>query len=110
MDGFKSKGPHKPDGPPSDKAAHILPSNQRNMVSEAAAIEIEQPVAMAVFVSERPEELIGYWIYSTELFEQSTIQRMVRHFVNLLQSAISEPDLRLSALAMLSPEEIEHYE
>ena len=61
---------------------------------------------MAVFVAERPEELIGYWVYSTELFDKSTIQRMVRHFGNLLQSAISEPDARLSALGMLSPEEI----
>ena len=65
---------------------------------------------MAVFVAERPDELIGYWIYSTELFDQSTIQRMVRHFGNLLQSAVSQPDARLSALAMLSPEEIEQQE
>ena len=61
---------------------------------------------MAVFIAERPEELIGYWVYSTELFDKSTIQRMVRHFGNLLQSATSEPDTRLSALGMLSPEEV----
>jgi amino acid adenylation domain-containing protein len=65
---------------------------------------------MAVFVTERPDELIAYWIYSTELFEQSTIQRMARHFGNLLQSAVSQPQTRLSALAMLSPEEIEQQE
>ena len=62
---------------------------------------------MAVFVAERPDELIGYWIYSTELFDRATIQRMVRHFGNLLQSAVSQPDTRLSMLAMLSPEELE---
>lgn len=61
---------------------------------------------MAVFVVERPDGLTGYWVYSTELFEQSTIQRMVRHFGNLLRSAISQPDTRLSALSMLSPEEV----
>ena len=65
---------------------------------------------MAVFVAERPDELIGYWIYSTELFDQPTIRRMVRHYVNLLQSAVSEPDTRLSALAMLSPEELDQQE
>lgn len=32
---------------------------------------------------------------------------MLRHFVNLLQSAVAQPDLRLGALAMLSPEEVE---
>jgi hypothetical protein len=65
---------------------------------------------MAVFVAERPDGLIGYWVYSTELFEQTTIQRMMRHYTTLLQSAIAQPDARLSALARLSREEIEQQE
>jgi amino acid adenylation domain-containing protein len=65
---------------------------------------------MAVFMAERPDGLIGYWVYSTELFEQKTIQRMMRHFTTLLQSAIAQPEARLSALAMLSSEEIEQQE
>jgi acyl carrier protein len=65
---------------------------------------------MALFVGERPEGLIGYWVYSTELFEQTTIQRMLRHFGNLLAIAVAQPDTRLSALAMLTPEEIEQQE
>ncbi len=65
---------------------------------------------MAVFVSEKAEGLTGYWVYSTELFDQSTIQRMIRRFGNLLQSAAAHPDARLSALAMLSPEEIAQQE
>ena len=62
---------------------------------------------LGVFMAERPDGLIGYWIYSTELFEQGTMQRMVRHFGNLLHSAVSKPDTRLSMLAMMSPEELE---
>ena len=65
---------------------------------------------MAVFVGEKPDELMGYWVYSTELFDQATIQRMVRHFANLLRNAISQPDARLSALAMLSSDEVEQQE
>ena len=65
---------------------------------------------MAIFVAERSDELIGAWTYSTELFEQPTIQRMVRHFENILHSAVTQPDARLSALAMLSPEEMERQE
>jgi len=61
---------------------------------------------MALFVAERPEGLLGYWVYSTELFDQSTIQRMLRHFGNLLEAVLANPDARLSSLAMLSPEEI----
>jgi acyl carrier protein len=65
---------------------------------------------MAVFVADKPEGLIGYWVYSTELFKQATIQRMLRHFSNLLQSAVEQPDARLSALRMLSPEEVAQQE
>jgi non-ribosomal peptide synthetase component F len=65
---------------------------------------------MAVFIAERPEGLVGYWVYSTELFERATIQRMLRHFGNLMQSVVAQPDTRLSALAMLSPEEVQQQE
>jgi amino acid adenylation domain-containing protein len=65
---------------------------------------------MALFVGERPMELFGYWVYSTELFDPATIQRMLRHFTNLLESATSQPDARISALAMLSPEELAQQE
>jgi non-ribosomal peptide synthetase component F len=65
---------------------------------------------MALFVGERPDGLIGYWVYSTELFDPTTIQRMQLHFANLLDSAASQPDARLSALAMLSAEEIANQE
>ena len=85
---------------------------------ELAGVQLEDfdvPVTtskfdMGLFVAEKPDGLIGYWVYSTELFDQSTIQRMVRHFGNLLQSAVSQPDARLSALAMLSTEEVEQQE
>jgi len=65
---------------------------------------------MALFVAERPEGLVGYWVYSTELFESATIQRMLRHFRNLLERAVAQPDARLSSLSMLSAEELERQE
>ena len=65
---------------------------------------------MAVFMSERPGGLIGYWVYSTELLEPRTFQQMLRHFTTLLQSIVRQPDSRLSTLAILSPEEIEQQE
>ena len=65
---------------------------------------------LAVFVVEKPEGLLGYWVYSTELFERATIQRMLLHFGNLLQGAVAQPDTRLSALSMLTSEEVEQQE
>jgi amino acid adenylation domain-containing protein len=43
--------------------------------------------------------------YSTELFEASTIDRMMDHLFNLLQSIVSNPTQRLSDLTMLSEAE-----
>ncbi|HZD30060.1 MAG TPA: condensation domain-containing protein, partial [Candidatus Angelobacter sp.] len=65
---------------------------------------------MAVFVGEVPDGLAVSWVYSTELFEPGTIRRMLCHFGNLLDSAVAQPDSRLSTLAMLSPEEIAEQE
>jgi amino acid adenylation domain-containing protein len=61
---------------------------------------------MALFVSERPDGLVGYWVYSTELFERATILRMKGHFGNLIEAATVNPDARLASLAMLSAEEV----
>ncbi len=65
---------------------------------------------LAVFVVEKPEGLLGHWVYSTELFERTTIQRMMLHFGNLLRNAVAQPDARLSALSMLTSEEVEQQE
>jgi len=46
--------------------------------------------------------LAGSWLYSTDLFDRSTILRMAGHFENLLRSALADPDARLSALEFLS--------
>ena len=43
--------------------------------------------------------------YDTELFDSSTIERMVAHFCSLLNSALSHPDAAISELAMLGDAE-----
>jgi amino acid adenylation domain-containing protein len=43
--------------------------------------------------------------YRTDLFDPSTVRRMLGHFENLLQSALQKPDLRLAELPMMSAEE-----
>jgi amino acid adenylation domain-containing protein len=43
--------------------------------------------------------------YSTDLFEDATIQRMIVHFQLLLSSVVAEPERRLSELSLLSQEE-----
>ena len=45
--------------------------------------------------------------YNTDLFDATTIQRMMRHYVNLLESGMREPDRKLWELEMLSEAEKE---
>ena len=54
-----------------------------------------------LFVEEANEGLIASFEYSTDLFEKSTIERMLRHFHTLLESVILNPDQRLSELTLL---------
>ena len=56
-------------------------------------------------LDDRPEGLIGRFLYSTDLFEPSTIARMVGHFHSLVDAIVADPDRRLSALPLLTPAE-----
>lgn len=45
------------------------------------------------------------WEHNTDLFETSTIARMVEHYKMLLRAMISKPDLRLSQIALSDDDE-----
>jgi amino acid adenylation domain-containing protein len=51
------------------------------------------------------EELAVHMDYSTELFAAGTIERMLGHFQNLLQSAVDSPETHLSGMNILGEEE-----
>ena len=51
--------------------------------------------------------LVGAMEYNTDLFEHSTIQRMVDHFLNLLTDVTTRPDTSVDRLNILSEFEIE---
>lgn len=57
----------------------------------------------------QPDGFIGNFIYSTDLFEQSTIDRMLRHFETLLAGVAANPEARLSELPLLTKEEHEQF-
>ncbi|MCM3906014.1 MAG: amino acid adenylation domain-containing protein [Pyrinomonadaceae bacterium] len=61
---------------------------------------------LALSLKETNGALRGSLEYSKDLFEQATIERMVRHLEILLESIVSEPERQLSTLGMLSGSEI----
>ncbi len=56
-------------------------------------------------LDDRPEGLIGRFLYRTDLFERATISRMVGHFHSLVDAVVADPRQRLSALPLIGERE-----
>src|ERR1700674_5016308 len=57
------------------------------------------------FVYDKEQAFIGSMEYSTDLFDRSTVERMLGHYETLMQAAVANPDLHLSQLPLLTPDE-----
>ena len=53
-------------------------------------------------LEEKPEGIIGRLEYDTDLFDNTTISRMVGHFISLLESIVADPDRSISKLPLLT--------
>ncbi|MET9686096.1 amino acid adenylation domain-containing protein [Streptomyces coeruleorubidus] len=51
-------------------------------------------------------ELHGSVEYDVDLFDRATVERMMRHYITLLDSALATPDARLTDLEMIGAEEL----
>ncbi|RMD89983.1 MAG: amino acid adenylation domain-containing protein [Calditrichaeota bacterium] len=63
---------------------------------------------LALIVEETSEGLVAAFEYNTDLFEKATIDRMLNHFHNLLESILANPDQNLSSLKIMSPSEVKN--
>lgn len=71
---------------------------------------MEQPITtarfdLAVDVFDLPIGLRIYFEYNTDLFDESTIERMQSHYQRLLEGFVARADTRISDLPMLSADE-----
>ena len=57
------------------------------------------------FLTERNGVLEGVVEYSTEIYHEDTIKRMIGHFIKLIESTIKDPNKKLSQLEMLTDHE-----
>ncbi len=55
---------------------------------------------------EDSEGLRGVAVYNTDLFDEVTIARMLRHFKTLLESIVANPQQRIANLPLLSEDEV----
>ena len=60
---------------------------------------------MEMHLWQQDRNIRGILVYSTDLFESSSIDRMLGHFMSLLSAIVAEPGRRLSELSMLTATE-----
>jgi aspartate racemase len=56
-------------------------------------------------LDERPDTLVGRFVYRTDLFAPATIERLARHYQRVLEAAVADPHRTISALTLLDPDE-----
>ena len=61
---------------------------------------------LSVELDDRPEGLVGRFIYASDLFDAATVDRMARRFGALLEAAVAAPDERVTRLPMLDAAEV----
>jgi len=75
------------------------------------AIELEGSTSkldLTLSLAEQNGKLIGFFEYRTDLFDSSTIERMIGHFQTILEGIVADPDQPISTLSLLT--EAEHHQ
>ena len=60
---------------------------------------------LTVYLTDRPTGVDGFIEYNTDLYNRSTLVRMIDHYNRVLETVIAAPEVRLSELSLLSDEE-----
>jgi amino acid adenylation domain-containing protein len=60
---------------------------------------------LTLSLTERLQKLTGFFEYSTDLFERSTIERMMGHFQTLLEGIVANPDQPISSFPLVTETE-----
>ncbi|MDZ7319565.1 MAG: amino acid adenylation domain-containing protein, partial [candidate division KSB1 bacterium] len=60
---------------------------------------------LTMFMLEEGNNLAGALEYNTDLFDETTIDRMLRHFENLLAQVVAAPEMRIDQIPLLTAAE-----
>ncbi len=69
-------------------------------------VEIDTGTAkfdLLLTISDRPDELKATLEFNTDLFDQATAERIVAHYLNVLEAITASPDVRISSVDFLTP-------
>lgn len=66
---------------------------------DAARFDLE------LFITEHEDSLSGVFSYNIDLFTRETVEQIQRHFCNLLQNLVTQPEMAVSRVPILLPDE-----
>ncbi|AIG26780.1 non-ribosomal peptide synthetase [Brevibacillus laterosporus] len=78
---------------------------------EMSSYEFTHEIAkfdMTVVAAEREGKIVFDWEYRTQLFCQETIERMIQHYLSILNQVIADPNIKLRDIDMMTDAEKEH--
>src|SRR4030095_13440170 len=82
-----------------------LPQSAGLSIERVDVLPTTSPFDLSLYLRERDGKLIGFFEYNTDLFEPSTIERMIVHFQTMLEGIVADPDQHISTLPLLTEEE-----
>ena len=85
-----------------------LPSIELPNLTMTPAVNLDTGTVrsdLEVHLWEGADGIRGGWVYSTDLFEKTTIQRLAAHFHTLLEAIVADPDQLVSMLPLLTSAE-----
>jgi non-ribosomal peptide synthetase component F/acyl carrier protein len=74
-------------------------------LSRVPLADLSAKFDLMLVMYELDDGLIGALEYNSDLFDESTVAGIARHFRTLLESVVADPDTRIQELKMLSDEE-----
>jgi amino acid adenylation domain-containing protein len=87
--------------PPSAPARSISGGTQTIGISKGTSV-----LDLSVTLTETRDEVAGTFEYATDLFDASTIARLVRHYRRVLEAMVAQPDTPISRVSLLDDEEL----
>ena len=82
-----------------------LPQPAGLSIERVDVLPATSPFDLSLYLRERDGKLIGFFEYNTDLFEPSTIERMIGHFETLLKGIVADPEQPISTLPLLTEAE-----
>jgi amino acid adenylation domain-containing protein len=67
------------------------------------------PFDLVFVLSETADTLTGAVTYSSELFDRETVEQLIKHYQNVLEGVVADPDRALSELAILQDGEVDSH-